>query len=238
MNPYLLVIKQKANSILSFLAGEVCLSCETKLGFICDSCLSELPYLKNNICNVCATPMSSVDNLVCGTCLKFPPAFNRIVSFYIYEGVIRKIIQEAKFNKKTFYFSKLLNIIDNDIKRVIPSSYTAIVPIPVSKRRLLERGYNQSLIIAKRLSKILKIPILDDCLVKVKDTPPQTRFGKEERFKNIKDVFFLKKNINSDKVIIVDDIVTTTATVREAAKVLKVGGVNEIIVFSLSRAKD
>ncbi|GAB4437020.1 MAG: ComF family protein [bacterium] len=223
------------------LAGEVCLSCGEHFGFVCKECLEKLPYNKESCCVKCSIPLQNAgDSAICGDCLRNPPAYTRIYSLFTYEGVVKEIIHKAKFNQKSFYFERLFDLAKGELAADISifSDYNVIIPIPVSKKRLLERGYNQSAIIAKLLSKLIKRPVLLTTLIKVKDTKPQTNFGREERFKNVKDAFSLKNKLNSVKVILVDDIVTTTATVREASKVLKKGGADEVIVFSLTRAKE
>lgn len=239
MNHYLLSTKTLFYRVLSFLAGEICVSCGNNFGFICQNCLSKLPY-NTNFCCRCAFPLQTQDNdKLCGGCLLNPPKFDYVYAPFIYDGVIKFLIHEAKFHKKTFYFNKLMQIAKKDLLITFEkfSNFDVIIPVPVSRKRLLERGYNQSIEIAKLLSKLIKKPVLFDTLVKVKETLPQTHFGREDRFKNVKDAFFLKKPLLSDKVILVDDIVTTTATIREASKILKKGGANEIIVFAIARAQ-
>jgi competence protein ComFC len=93
-------------------------------------------------------------------------------------------------------------------------------------------------LIAKELSKITKIPVLNNFLVKNKDLPPLMTMSREERFKNIKGAFSVAKKNSIDTIVLVDDIITTTATVREASYVLRKGGCNEIYVFALCRAKN
>lgn len=240
MNRYLLLAKTACYKFLSFLAGEVCISCGNNFGFICEKCLSKLPY-NTNFCRRCGFPLQTQESdKLCGECLLNPPKFDFLYAPYIYDGVIKFLIHEAKFHKKTFYFDKLMEIATNDLLIRFEKfrNFDVIIPVPVSRKRLLERGYNQSIEIAKLLSKLIKKPILYDTLVKVKETLPQTHFGRDERFKNVKNVFFLKKPLVSDKVILVDDIVTTTATIREASKVLKKGGADEIAVFAIARARN
>lgn len=219
----------------------MCLSCGDKFGFICKNCLDKLPYNNNNICAKCAIPVQNAgDEVICGDCIKAPPPYKKIYSPFIYEGVIKTILHEAKFRQKVFYFEKLFNIATSKLTKAISvfSGYDLIIPVPVSKKRLLERGYNQSVIIAKLLSKLIRKPVEPLKLLKVREVKPQTFFGREERFANVKDAFSLKNTLNSVKVILVDDIVTTTATVREASKTLLKGGADEVIVFSLARARE
>lgn len=222
------------------LAGELCLSCGNTFGFICKNCLTKIPYNNHSCCAKCAVPLQNVVNgTICGDCIKTPPPFTKIYAPFVYEGVIKQIILEGKFKQKFFYFEKLFNLVKTDIAELsVFSDYDLIIPVPVSNKRLLERGYNQSVIIAKQLSKLIKKPVKPNMLLKDKETQPQTNFGREDRFTNVKGVFSLKNTLNSVKVILVDDIVTTTATVREASKTLKKGGADEIIVFSLARAKE
>ncbi len=234
-------VKEYLSLFLSFLAGETCLSCNNAFGFICSDCIKKLPFNNGYKCSICALPMDGVSGaILCGNCMRKKTYFSKIYSPFIYEGVIKTAIQHAKFHQCSFYFKKLFKLAEKDIKKELQdlTNFDAIIPVPISKKRLMERGFNQSLIISGMLSKLTKIPVLNDILIKERDTMPQTSFGREDRFKNVKNVFSLKKRLNSVKVILVDDIVTTTATVKEASNTLKKGGVKDVIVFSLARAKD
>ncbi len=226
-------------SFLGFIADERCVVCDKNKGFICSSCEPLLP-LNKIFCDICASPLNvSTDNLRCGKCLNLKPVYQSVFSPLIYDGFLREIIIEAKFKGKFQYYTMLMNKVYDIFQKnftELGSSAKAIIPIPLSKQRLRERGYNQSMLIARFLSKKLNIPILSDSLIKVRHTIPQSMLGEKDRIKNIKGAFLLKKSLKTDKIILVDDIITSGATINEASLALKKGGVNEIRVFSLCRA--
>lgn len=241
MNHYFINAKKILNEFFSFFAGEICYICKKKPTFICDDCVNKLPYLLDSYCNMCLSYLGNniKNDLYCGECLKKPPLFKRAFAIFWYEGEIKEIMHEMKFKNKFFYVKNLMNIQRDAIDKIFKDieNIEAIVPIPLSNKRKLERGYNQSLLIAKELSKITGIPVNNNILKK-KDIPPQIALSREDRFKNVKGAFYMEKKNCFDKIILVDDIITTTATIREAAKALKKGGCNEIYVFALCRAKN
>jgi competence protein ComFC len=241
VNPFFAQIRQYTDDALSFIAGETCFACKSRHGFLCDDCKDKLPYIEGPVCRRCAIPLEAAsDDSVCGACLANPPVFQKTFAPFLYSGFIKDLILESKFNKKYYYINRLMAIVKNDIelKLGILKGAQAIIPVPLSRKRLIERGYNQALIIANELSRFLNIPVKKDLILKSKDVPPQANLSRGERFKNIKNAFSLRNRVNFAKVIIVDDIITTTATVNEAAKIVKKGGADEIYVFALCRTKD
>lgn len=112
----------------------------------------------------------------------------------------------------------------------------AIVPVPLSKQALIERGFNQSLLLAKMLSEKLKKPLLIDLLLKKKDTPPQVGLSAKERYKNLRGAFEVKGKISNQKLLLVDDVLTTGATAKECSRTLLKAGAKEIVVITLARS--
>ena len=112
----------------------------------------------------------------------------------------------------------------------------AMVPVPLTKKGLRERGFNQTLLVSRLLSKELKIPLYIDMLFKRKDTPPQIGLNAKERMKNIKAAFEVNGKINNLKLLLFDDVMTTGATVRECSKTLIKAGAKEVIVITLARS--
>ncbi len=238
MNHFLLKIKRGVTDFLSFIADERCFACGWDRGFICQDCHKKVSYNKK-FCLYCAYPLDYDSEIsVCGNCLEDKPVFSKTIAPLIYDGLVRDIMLSAKFGGKYYLYKMLTDYIWEDLKELIKplSEGEVIVPIPLSRRRLIERGYNQAGIIADILSRKLKKPTIHRTLLKIKDTKPQSQLGEKDRYLNIKNAFFLKKPINFSKIILVDDIITTSATITEATKVLKKGGANVVYVFSLSRA--
>lgn len=236
------LIKDILKNFINFLSGEKCYICGKKNFFICEDCGKTLAYIDGRNCSICLSSLQveSIENkLICGECLKNPPSFKKVFSLFWYEGAIREIVHEIKFRQKYYYLPELLGVakkkIDNIFSEIGNIDY--IVPMPLSKKRKIKRGYNQALLIAKELSKISKVPILKDFLIKNKELPPLMSLSREERFKYIGGAFSIAKKKCVDTIVLVDDIITTTATVREASITLKKGGCNEIYVFTICRTK-
>lgn len=242
MYPFFSQIKDTLDNLLTFLTGEKCYICKVHGGFVCKECVSKLPYIKGNKCKICLAPIGGEGvnkDPICGECIKNPPYFKKVISTFWYEDSIKDIMHDIKFHQKYFYVSKIFSLIKTNVTNYFSNlgKIDFIVPIPLSKKRKIERGYNQSLLIAKELSKITKIPVLNNFLIKNKDLPPIMTMSREERFKNIKGTFSVAKKNSIDTIVLVDDIITTTATIREASKTLKKGGCNEIYVFTICRTK-
>ncbi len=119
----------------------------------------------------------------------------------------------------------------------ILKSYDTIIPVPISKKRRKERGYNQSELIAKEMAKNLGIEYNTDCLIKVKNIVEQSKLNKEERQKNIQGVYELHKQnkLQNKKILLIDDIYTTGSTVNECCKILKQASPKQIEVFTLAK---
>lgn len=116
-------------------------------------------------------------------------------------------------------------------------SYDTIIPVPISKKRMKERGYNQSLLIAKKLSKDVIIDLQTNCLFKTKNIIEQSKLNKEQRKQNIQNVYELKNReiINNKQILLIDDIYTTGSTVKECARVLQQANPKRIDVLVIAR---
>jgi ComF family protein len=199
---------------------------------ICSSCWSEIKRYRGPSCNVCALPFVSENSKVCGQCLKKTPPFSKVITYGLYEDILAEAINQLKFHgikriSKTL--GRLLLSLD------LPET-EGIVPVPVTIKRLRERGFNQSLLIARVLEKESKVPLLMDTLLKKKETPPQIGLSAKERLLNLKNAFEVKGNIKGLRLLLVDDVMTTGATVTECSKVLMKAGAEEVIVLTLARA--
>jgi ComF family protein len=113
-----------------------------------------------------------------------------------------------------------------------------LVPIPLTKKKLRWRGFNQAEEIAKEIAKFFKLTLISDCLIKIKETRDQTELSEKERKENVKGVFFVKnkEKIWEKNVLLIDDVFTTGATMEEAAKVLKEAGAKKIIGIVIAKA--
>ena len=164
--------------------------------------------------------------------------FNELTYIFKYEGLIRKLILDYKFHEKPYIYVCLVNfILKNEKIYEKLLSYDTIIPVPISKKRMKERGYNQSLLIAKKISQNLKIPLQTNCLFKTKNIIEQSKLNKEQRKENIQNVYELKNGeiLNNKRILLIDDIYTTGSTVNECAKILQQGKPKEVDVLVLAK---
>jgi len=177
-------------------------------------------------------PFSSEYANICGQCLKNSPPFSKVFNYGLYEGSLAEAINHLKFyglKRLAKPLSKLLLNFDLPVM-------DGLVPVPLSIKRLRERGFNQSLLIARVISRKIGTPLLIDTLCKKKDTLPQTGLSARERMLNLKNVFEVKGHIRDLRLLLVDDVMTTGATVSECSKELMKAGAKEVTVLTLARA--
>lgn len=158
---------------------------------------------------------------------------------FMYGGIIRQIFLNYKFNEKAYIYKTFTNFLLKNEKFVEKiKSYDIIMPVPLSKERMKERGYNQSGLIASEIGKKLKIKTNKTNLKKVQNIVAQSTLNKEQREKNIQGVYSLTnaKKLYSKKVLIIDDIFTTGSTINECSKIISEAG--NVKVGALTIAKD
>ncbi|GAA0110074.1 ComF family protein [Clostridium tertium] len=197
--------------------------------------LLDIIYPPKNKCITC-------DNEVIGVCpickskIMRVKEESKILSYGYYSGVMKKLILEFKYNKNFLagniladYLCELIN--ENNI------DVDAILFIPSSKKALKDRGFNQCEFMAQKLSRTLNIPIYSD-IIKVKNIKEQKTLSKEDRFKNIEGAFGIKsnKNIKNKNIILIDDVITTGATLLECEKLLKKSGANSIKILTVAKS--
>ena len=161
--------------------------------------------------------------------------------FFKYENLIRTQIISLKFHEKPYiyqtitYFLKKMQKSFENLKK-----YDIIITVPLSRQRKKERGYNQSILVAKEISKITEVPIGSKILYKTKNTIPQSSLNKEEREKNAKGVYKVTniKKIQNKKILLIDDIYTTGNTVNECAYMFIQKGIQRKNIGVLTIAKD
>ena len=170
--------------------------------------------------------------------------FNELISIFKYDGIIREKILDYKFNEKSYLYKMFVNFLLKDAKIFEKiKEYDIIVPVPISKKRKKERGYNQSLLIAKEISKQLKknnnkeLKLETKCLYKIKNTIEQSKLNKEEREKYAQNVYELKNQqiLRNKNVLLFDDIYTTGNTANSCCKEIKKAEPTNIGVLVLAK---
>ena len=164
--------------------------------------------------------------------------FNYHIYFFKYEGIIRQAILRYKFREKSYLYKSFTNFFIKNKKFCgFLEKYDIIIPVPISSKRNKERGYNQSTLIARELSKKLNLRLVKNCLYKTKNVIEQSKLSKDEREQNIQGVYSLNNPnlLENKKILLVDDIYTTGSTVNECCKVLLSAKPSEIAVLTIAK---
>lgn len=164
--------------------------------------------------------------------------YDKHLYVFQYQGLIRRLLLDYKFNEKAYLYKTFVNFFLKDKKIFnLLKTYDTIIPVPISKNRKKQRGYNQCLLLSKEISKILQIENNNNCLYKKKDILPQSTLNKEERGQNIKGAYEIKniETIQNKRILLIDDIFTTGSTLNECAKVLKKANPNKIDCLTIAK---
>lgn len=204
---------------------------------ICIRCYRKLPWI-DAACSQCAIPLpvAGTGDLKCGQCLQQPPAFDHTTSLFRYQDDAIKLIQQLKFNEKLVNARLLGTMLAAAVQNRVGMLPDCVLPVPLHRKRLRQRGFNQSIELARALSKACPLPLELRAVVRVRDTGSQTGLDRQQRRKNIRGAFEMVGSIEARHVAIVDDVVTTTSTVNELACLLKSVGVRRVDVWSIARA--
>ncbi len=201
---------------------------------LCQACAYALPR-NAPACLRCALPLPYPSDEPCGLCQKHPPAFDRSIALFRYEEPVRHLIHALKFHHQ-YACANLLGDLLADAVNAQAVKPEVIIPVPLHSSRYRERGFNQSLEIARILSRRLVIPLDYRSCIRIHATQAQTQLDAKERARNLKKAFAVVKPMPYAHVAILDDVVTTGATVNELAKTLRQAGVQRIDVWACARA--
>lgn len=201
---------------------------------LCPACEAHLPRIVP-ACPVCGMPLTESEHSLCGECLQAAPPFQRTVSPFYYEPPLAQLITRLKFNHRLAMARVFAGLLARHIDTA-QNKPECIIPVPLHRRRLRERGYNQSLEIARLLGRMLDIPVDYRLCQRIRHTTPQTGLAAKERRRNIRNAFGLTGPCHYRHIAIVDDVITTGNTVTELAGLLRKNGVEEIEVWSVARA--
>ncbi|MDO9598254.1 MAG: ComF family protein [Azoarcus sp.] len=183
---------------------------------VCAACQAELPLHPVSVCPVCALP--TAEGTVCGRCLSAAPAFEATRAAFEYAFPLNVLVQALKYRHRLslagFFASRL----------TLPADVDLILPMPLHPRRLAGRGFNQAMEIARPLARARGLPLELLKVVRVRDTPAQAQLGREERVRNLRGAFACDRRLDGMCVVVIDDVMTTGASLDELARCLKASG--------------
>ena len=219
---------------LDFLFPRWCVGCGKESGFICHSCRRSLPQITPPLCPQCGKPQPS--GILCPGCAGWQAEIDGIRSPFQFDGIIRQAIHQLKYRNLRALAPHLAKLLQDYITNN-PVPGEVLVPVPLHKKRLRERGYNQSQLLAKELGKLINVPTADDCLIRQQHTLPQTRTRTvAERQNNVAHAFTCDDyRLRNKHIILIDDVSTSGATLNACATVLKAAGAASVWGVALAR---
>lgn len=233
-----MLIKPYIKALTNLLFPLTCLSCATKIeqGYLCSSCYNKIELLNPPLCLYCSTPL--IAKKICWPCQngKFP--YDQLISIAEYKPPLNKLIQLFKYKHYDYLAKYLAQIMIDQLLSLgcDLSNYNLIIPVPLSRQKLKEREFNQTYLLAETLANYFNILIKDDIIYANKDTASQVNLTKKERKRNIENKFFINDvDLKGQRVILLDDIFTTGATIKACAKLLKQAKAETILVLTLAK---
>ena len=228
-----------AHHLQSVLFPSTCVLCHspTSRSFdICSACECDLPRLSSR-CVICAAPLHVDTEQCCGACLHEPPPFDHTIALWQYDFPTNKLILDLKFHAKLVNARIISELFIKQLQRHYEKKNMpeCIIPVPLHKKRLHERGFNQAIEIAKPIAKQCKIPLEITLCHRTRATQAQSSLPAKKRQQNIKGAFDLTRPCEYKHIAILDDVVTTGHTIREMCRGLKKAGVERIEVWCVAR---
>lgn len=232
------IIQEYTQALLDLLYPPRCVSCQNPDAWLCPRCLNNIVFITAPLCERCGTSLAT-SFASCGQCrknpLKYIDGIRAASSFK--NNPIRPAIHFLKYNNRKAVAAILGKILSDAYHRYGLSA-DVIVPVPLHPARLRERGYNQSELLARNVSRILSLPINTTTLQRVRQTKSQMELGAEERYLNVAGAFICRDNaLASQRVLLIDDVCTTGSTLAACADALKQGGVAAVWGLTLAKAR-
>lgn len=233
--------------LLDFVYPTRCVSCRKSGLLLCDECRSRLEPLEKLSCVVCGR--AAVGGFTHPGCANRNTP-ERMLAGFAYHGlatpprrgappkaVARWLVQALKYRRLQPLSNLMVELLINELEDlgVEFGSEALVIPIPLSFWRRGARGFNQAELLGRALANRLGLSFRRDLLHRLKDSPSQVSLSRPERSANVRGVFTLKETLNGEDVLLVDDVVTTGATVREAARTLKKGGAGQVWVLAFAQ---
>jgi ComF family protein len=238
-------LRQILNDVSDIIFPPQCLACAEIINqpasqIFCSLCLEKISFITDSFCPICGVPFlsSPAESHICGNCLGNKPCYTQARAVAGFETVIMDVIHKFKYGRNISIGNALGSFMANfSFPDFDFSEYSLLIPVPLHIKRLRERGFNQSILLAKKMGKKYKIPVNFSLLKRCKFTLTQTGLNRAEREKNIKGAFAVadKKKVADENIILIDDVYTTGATINECAKVLLKAGAQKVAILTLSR---
>ncbi|MFH1519644.1 MAG: ComF family protein [Candidatus Omnitrophota bacterium] len=217
----------------------LCLCCGKKIDqdYLCSQCLGKIVFLTQPRCRYCARAVKSESGDTCSKCRQKVYPYHRLISATAYQEPMASLIHLFKYTNYDYLAGFLASLIKKYLLKISfnPNNHHLITPVPLHRDKLKIRGYNQAGLLAKLLSNYFKIPFRDDIISNTNIRPSQVKLPPQRRKTNVQGIFAVDEDLKQRKIILIDDIFTTGATVSACSKALAEKGTEIITVITLSK---
>ncbi len=208
---------------------------------LCPECLAGSPPIASPRCTVCGLPFLTEGGIdhPCGGCMDTPPQFAAARAAVLFEGPVRELVHRFKYGKKVQHSRPLALLAARELAGfAAESAADLVIPVPLHRKRLRQRGFNQAVLLGEVLGKQWRLPLARSALSRIRWTEPQVNLSAAERGANVRGAFAVRdpNAIEGRRIILVDDVYTTGSTVAECARTLKKGGAEAVFVVTVARA--
>lgn len=222
--------------LLSLLFPVRCVNCDRSGSLLCNECQRKIEFVLPPLCPRCGSPSSN--NQFCHQCQQAAPAIDGIRSVAFFEGPLRQAVHAFKYRGFHGLAAPLSSLMVVYCRRH-PLPVDVIVPVPLHRSRLRERGYNQAALLAQALGAELDLPVGTDWLVRTRATPPQVGLDASKRKMNVADAFRCQNGdaVAGCRALLVDDVCTTGATLESCSLALRQARARSVWALTLARAR-
>lgn len=218
-----------------------CVACQRLGGWLCAACLDKIEAIEPPVCQVCGLPGEGASQAkVCARCQSSPSQLDGIRSYAIHDGPLRDAIHQFKYEDLRGLAGFLGKLLVDGWHRLAPPDLglDAIVPVPLHRRRQRQRGYNQAALLAREFGAGLRLPVLEDAVIRSRATAPQVHLNAQSRRANVQDAFQCKgTGLYGKRVLLVDDVCTSGATLESVCLAVRDAGVSSVWAYTLTRAR-
>ncbi len=240
---YIIIEMPMYTALTNLLFPPACMVCHvpvSRVGTLCVDCFSSMQMISTPCCHQCGHPFAyEVEHLSrCDVCLHTNPPYDAARAIWHYDDASSRLIKQLKFADKTQLAPYLAQLMQGCGSALLETA-TLMAPVPLHRKRLHDRRYNQAMLLAAPLAQATDVPLIPDLLTRTRHTMPQTRLRFAERQRNVEGLFAIPAHhvaqVKGARILLIDDVMTTGATVSACAETLKAHGATWVGVLTLAR---
>jgi len=243
-------LKAFGNTVVDLLFPPRCVACHRLGAWLCPDCQARIEVIRPPVCRRCGLPLEESAPLPSASprhasgagahCREGPREFDGLLAYAFHTGPLRQAIHALKYEDLRSLAAPLGKLMAEGWNTLAPRNYDmdVIVPVPLHSSRQRERGYNQATLLARELGTRLQRPVVEDVLIRVRATAPQVGLNVQERRANVHGAFqCVNARLAGQRVLLVDDVCTTGATLEAACAALRKEGVSSVWAYTLAHAR-